>query len=90
MTGRGGSATQPGWGQTPCLHHPGARQKASLISAITWQPGADEGPRLYLQVHPRKAIRAPDVIGFLTHLMRHIEGPLMIVWDRGGPHPVLT
>lgn len=73
-------------GQTPCLRFPGSRTKASLISAITVRPEQAQRPALYLQFHPGKAIRSAEVIAFLQHLLRHVEGPLIVLWDRGGPH----
>ena len=36
--------------------------------------------RLYFQGH-EYAIRSADVVGFLSHLLRHIPGKLRIVWD---------
>ncbi len=39
--------------------------------------------RLYFQVHEH-AIRSEEVVGFLRHLLRHIPGKLLVVWD-GAP-----
>jgi transposase len=30
------------------------------------------------------AIRGPDVVRFLTHLLRHLPGKLLVLWD-GSP-----
>ena len=34
----------------------------------------------YFQIHPG-AIKGPQVVEFLRHLMRHVRGPLLILWD---------
>lgn len=49
----------------------------SAISAIT-----PDG-RLFLAVQER-AIRGPDVVRFLKHLLRHLPGTLLVIWD-GAP-----
>jgi len=49
----------------------------SAISAIT-----PDG-RLRLLVQDR-AIRGPDVVRFLRHLLRHLPGKLLVLWD-GAP-----
>jgi transposase len=64
-------------GQTPVLHAPLTRDHLSVISGIT---PADQ---LLVQVRER-SLRAPDVVRFLQHLLRHIPGKLLVVWD-GAP-----
>ena len=64
-------------GQTPVLRVPLTRDHLSVISAVTW----DE--RLYLRVQER-ALRGPDVVRFLQHLLRHLPGELLVIWD-GAP-----
>ena len=64
-------------GQTPVLRVPLTRDHLSVISAIT----LDE--RLYLCVQER-ALRGPDVVRFLRHLLRHVPGRLLVIWD-GAP-----
>jgi transposase len=27
------------------------------------------------------AVRAPQVVGFLTHLLRHVRGKVLVIWD---------
>ena len=39
--------------------------------------------RFYFQIHPG-SIKGPQVIQFIRHLLRHIKGKLIIVWD-GAP-----
>lgn len=64
-------------GQTPILHVPLTRDHLSAISALT----ADG--RLLTQVAQR-AFRSQQVVRFLKHLLRHIPGKLLVIWD-GSP-----
>ena len=64
-------------GRTPVLRVPLTRDHLSVISAIT-----PEG-KLYLHVRER-ALRAPDVVRFLRHLLDHLPGKLLVLWD-GSP-----
>lgn len=67
-------------GQTPVLRHQGAWPKVSAIGGITPRG------RLYLKVR-KGTIRAPEVVTFLMHLLRHIRRrPVMVFWDSGQPH----
>jgi transposase len=64
-------------GETPVLTYPLTRDHLSAVSAIT-----PEGT-LYMMVQDR-SFHSPDVVRFLKHLLRHIPGKLLIVWD-GSP-----
>ena len=64
-------------GQTPVLRAPVSRDHWSVVSAIT----RDE--RLFLRVQER-AVRGPDVVRFLRHLLRQVEGRVLVIWD-GAP-----
>jgi hypothetical protein len=64
-------------GQTPRLHAPCTHDHLSAISGIT------PTGTLLLQVQER-ALRGPDVVRFLRHLLRHLPGRLLVVWD-GSP-----
>jgi transposase len=64
-------------GQTPILRHLLTYDHLSVISAITPQG------KLYTMAQDH-SIKGPDVVRFLRHLMRHIPGKLLIVWD-GAP-----
>jgi transposase len=74
---RGGPSSYAPKGQTPLLRVPLTRDHLSAISAIT-QDG-----RLLLRVQDR-ALRSPDVVRFLQHLLRQIPGKLLVIWD-GAP-----
>lgn len=45
----------------------------SMAAGITWWS-------FYFRLFPG-TIRAPQVVDFLKHLLRHIEGPLLVIWD---------
>jgi transposase len=64
-------------GETPLLHPRLTRDHLSVISAIT------PTGRLLLQVqdHP---FRSVDCARFLQHLLRHLPGRLLVLWD-GAP-----
>jgi transposase len=60
-------------GQTPVLQYTFNWKCLSAIAGITvWN--------FYFQLFPG-SIKAPQVIGFLRHLRRHIRGKLTIIWD---------
>jgi transposase len=64
-------------GHTPLLRVPLTRDHLSAISAVT----ADG--RVFMQVQPQ-AYRSQHVVRFLRHLLRHIAGKVLIIWD-GSP-----
>ena len=64
-------------GQTPVLHEQLSRDHLSAMSAITL-----EG-KLYMKEQER-SFKGEDAVRFLKHLMRQIEGKLLVVWD-GSP-----
>jgi transposase len=60
-------------GQTPVIQETFGWKSLSLIAGITlWN--------FYFQIHPG-AIKGPQVIAFLQALLRHLPGPLLILWD---------
>lgn len=64
-------------GETPILRAFLTRDHLSVIGGLT-----PEG-QLLLQVR-RQAFQGPDVVRFLRHLLRHIPGKLLVLWD-GAP-----
>ena len=66
-------------GQTPILRHLLTYAHLSAISAITPQG------KLYTMVKDR-SIKGPDVVCFLKHLLQHIPGKLLIIWDGATIH----
>lgn len=64
-------------GQTPILHVPLTKAHLSAISGIT-----PEG-KLFQMVR-ETAFHGEEVVCFLRHLLRHLPGKLLIIWD-GSP-----
>jgi transposase len=64
-------------GETPVLRAPLSRDHWSVIGGLT-----DTG-RLLLQMQA-SAFRGPTIVRFLQHLLRHIPGNLLVIWD-GAP-----
>ncbi len=64
-------------GQTPVVQEKLSRDHLSVISGISL-----EG-KLYM-MEQQRSFKSPDIVRFLRHLMRQIEGKLLIVWD-GSP-----
>ncbi len=60
-------------GQTPVLQYHFNWKTLSAIAGVTWW-------NFYFRLFPG-AIRSPQIIQFLAHLLRHIPGKLLIVWD---------
>ena len=61
-------------GQTPILSVPLTRDHFSVIGAIT-----PDG-KLYTMFQDH-AFKGPDIVRFLCHLLHHITGKLLIIWD---------
>ena len=64
-------------GETPVLRSYLTRDHLSVISGLT------PTGQLLLQVR-RQAFQSVDVVRFLRHLLRHIPGKLLVLWD-GAP-----
>lgn len=62
-------------GQTPLLRAPLTRDHLSAIGAVT------PNGKLYLMIFHNRSIKGPDVVCFLRHLLRHIPGSLLVIWD---------
>ncbi len=66
-------------GNTPILRHSLRWSKFSAISAIT------TGGQLLFMAE-MGTIRAPQCAKFLKHLLRHIPGKIILIWDNFKPH----
>ena len=64
-------------GQTPILHVPLTREHLSASSALTVHG------RLFMRIQ-RCAYRSHAVVRFLRHLLQHIDGKILLIWD-GAP-----
>lgn len=61
-------------GQTPILKTPCRYEHLSVISAVT-----PDG-RLFTWTQQR-AFKGNDIVRFLKHLLAHIEGKILLIWD---------
>ncbi len=61
-------------GQTPLLRVPLTRDHLSAISGLT-----PDG-KVYMMVQDT-AFDGPAIVRFLRHLLRHIPGKLLVIWD---------
>ena len=66
-------------GQTPVIKEYLTHDHLSAMSGIT-----PEG-KLYMTVQ-ESCYKGPDVVSFLRHLLRHILGKLLVLWDRAPIH----
>ncbi len=66
-------------GRTPLLRETLTRDHRSLIGALTLDG------RIFVQGQDR-SLRSTDMVHFLKHLLRHIPGKLLIVWDGASIH----
>jgi transposase len=64
-------------GQTPVLRVPLTRDHLSAISALTMHG------RLFMRIQ-RCAYRSHTVVRFLKHLLQHVPGNILVIWD-GSP-----
>lgn len=71
-------------GCTPIHRHHQVRHRLSVISGVSVSP---ERKRigLYFQIHDTN-IRQPMVCEFLRHLLRHLRGKVIVLWDNGTTH----
>jgi transposase len=72
-------------GQTPLLAVAGHWTKISSISAITVSPKRQR-LALYARFHHDKNIRSPQVTSFLRYFLKHVRGPVILLWDGGKQH----
>jgi hypothetical protein len=66
-------------GETPLLCAPCSYEHLSVITGIT------PSGKLLMQVHEH-SIRGEQVVDFLQHLLRHLPGKLLIIWDGASIH----
>jgi putative transposase len=71
-------------GCTPVLRHSYRRDRVSAISAVTVSPQRRH-VGLYFQLHLRN-LTGTGVLRFVRHLLRHLRGPVVLLWDGGTIH----
>jgi putative transposase len=73
-------------GQTPVLYQrTRSHQKVTIIGALCVSPERDR-VHLYFRLHCNTNINARRTTDFLSHLDRHLEAPLIVIWDRLQAH----
>jgi transposase len=74
-----------GWslrGQAPLLLQRGEhQQKVSVIAVLCLR-----GRGVYFRLHPNADIHTQQVISFLRHMDRELNGPWLLLWDRLNAH----
>lgn len=71
-------------GQTPVLRHSQRHDRISVISGISVSPRRHR-LGLYYQWHHHN-LREFEAVAFVRHLLRHLGGPVVLIWDRLGIH----
>ena len=73
-------------GQTPILRQrTNSYKKVSVIGALTVTRRRNRVGFCF-RLHPDANIDTEKVQGFLSELDKHLPGPIMLLWDRFGPH----
>lgn len=73
-------------GQTPVLKTWGGhRERVSAIAALTISPRR-HCPGLYFRTYPKAFVNQARAADFLRYLLRHLRGPVIVVWDGGPMH----
>ena len=72
-------------GLTPIHRHLYRRDKISVISGIAVSPSRKR-LGLYYRLHVKKNVKHPQVCDFLRHLLRHLRGYVIVLWDNGTIH----
>jgi transposase len=71
-------------GHTPVVRSLYKQDRISAISALAVPPKRKR-LALYLTLRTRN-LTGLDVRAFLRHLLRHLRGPVVLLWDRGSIH----
>jgi transposase len=71
-------------GETPIHRHNFRREKVSAISGVSLSPVLHR-VGLYYKFHYVN-IKRTQVCEFVRHLLRHLRGPVIVVWDNHGIH----
>jgi transposase len=61
------------------------RQKVSLIAALSIAPRRNR-IGLYFRTFPSSHITQHEAAAFMRDVLRHLRGPVHVIWDRGNTH----
>ena len=73
-------------GEPPALVQKGAHRQKVSVAAALWLPPARDEVRLFARTPADGYFDNGRVAPFLTGLLRAAGGPVVVVWDGGGPH----
>lgn len=71
-------------GQTPLVRHHHLRDRISVIGGLSVSPKRRH-IGLFYRLHA-KNVQQTEVCDFLRHLLRHLRGHMIALWDNGRPH----
>jgi transposase len=71
-------------GKTPHFYHWFRQDRISAVAALSLSPH-QRHMALYIRFHTRN-LKGGDIKNFLRQLLRHLRGPVMLLWDRGMIH----
>ena len=73
-------------GKTPCLtQRTRSHTKVTLVGALCIPPGRDR-VQFYFRLLPNQNTNTERTSAFLGQLQRHIDSPIVLVWDRLQAH----
>ena len=61
------------------------RERVSLVAGLAISP-VRQKLSLHFRTYPKGYVNAPQTIEFLRQLLRHLRGPVIVVWDGGMMH----
>jgi transposase len=73
-------------GHPPALVQKGAHRQKVSVAAALWLPPARDRAGLYTRTLVNGYFNNERMVPFLTGLLRAAGGPVVVVWDGGGPH----
>lgn len=75
-------------GQTPVLRPKGRNwERMSAIGGLAYRRDGGQH-RVFVRFH-MGPVRAPQILAYLKHLMRHVSGRVTVIWDRLQGHRAL-
>lgn len=74
-------------GQTPDLKQKAShRDRVSVVAGLSLSPPKRRRPGLFFQTHPKGYINNVKSVEFLREALRHLRGPVVVLWDNGRMH----
>jgi transposase len=73
-------------GRPPVLAQKGAHRQKVSVAAALWLPPARDRVGLFTRTLADGYFNNERMVPVLTGLLRAVGGPVVVVWDGGGPH----